>query len=287
MPLRFPAVAGMFYPADEAECRRQVEDCLRNSATLPKLPPIRGGVVPHAGWIFSGYTAGRLYAALAAQGQPQTVILFGAVHSWGVRGASLYGEGRWRTPLGDVPIDEDLGQAVLREGRGLVVNRPEAHASEHSIEVQVPFVQYLFPEASILPIAIPPLMEAPKVGQIVARAASTLGRQAVAIGSSDLTHYGPRFGLTPAGVGQRGLEWTRENDARLLDLVVQMRAEEIVPEAEARLNACGAGAIAAAIAYAAELGATRGILLHYTNSHEVMPSPRPTDIVGYGAVALV
>lgn len=287
MPLRFPSVAGMFYPADEAECRRQVEDCVRESATLPKLPPIRGGVVPHAGWIFSGYTAGRLYAALAAQEPPQTVVLFGAVHSWGVRGASLYGEGRWRTPLGDISIDDALAQAVLQEGRGLVVNRPEAHATEHSIEVQVPFVQYLFPEASILPISMPPLPEAQRVGRAVARAVKALGRKAVAIGSSDLTHYGPRFGLTPAGVGQRGLEWLRQNDARLLDLVVQMRAEEIVPEAERRLNACGAGAIAAAIAYAAEIGATRGVLLHYTNSYEVMPSSPPTDIVGYGAVALV
>ena len=284
MPIRKPTVAGMFYPAQEAACRRQAQECLQGAPTAALQRPIVGGMVPHAGWAFSGPTAGRVFAALAAQGSPETLVLFGAVHSWGVGEASLYGAGSWRTPLGELAIDEELAQEVLRAAGGLVVNRPEAHTAEHSIEVQLPFIQVLFPQARILPIAMPPLPDAQEIGREVARAARTLGRHAPGIGSSDLTHYGPRYGHAPAGVGERALEWTRHNDERLLDLVVQMRASEIVAEAGSHLNACGAGAVAAAIAYAAERGALEGVLLQHITSHEVMPMGRPTDMVGYGAV---
>jgi hypothetical protein len=182
-------------------------------------------------------------------------------------------------------IDDALAAALLGLLHGLVIDWPAAHAQEHSIEVQLPFIQHLFPDARILPVAVPPLDTAPEVGRQVAQVARTLGRRAVAVGSSDLTHYGPRYGMAPAGTGQAALDWTHANDRALLDLAVQLRAEEIVPEARVHHNACGAGAIAAAIAFAVELGATQGTLLHYTTSHEVMPTGRPSDMVGYGAVA--
>jgi MEMO1 family protein len=285
MSIRFPSVAGMFYPAQEAACRHQVAACLRGAGPLAVQKPVLGGIVPHAGWTFSGPTAGRLFGALAGQSAPETIVLFGAVHSWGVTAASLYAAGSWRTPLGDVAIDAELATAILQANPGLIIDHPEAHASEHSIEVQLPFVQVLFPSARILPLATPPLDSAPEVGRAVGRAVRELGRQAVGIGSSDLTHYGPRYGFAPVGVGERALEWARQNDARLLDGVVAMRASGILAEAEAHQNACGAGAIAAAIAFAAELGATQGVLLQQTTSHEVLPTGRPTDFVGYGAVA--
>ena len=293
MPTRIPVVSGMFYPADEAACRREVAECLRSSEPVQATGAVQGGIVPHAGWAFSGPTAGRVFAALKAQTPPQTIVLFGAVHSWGVSGASMYASGSWRTPLGELPVDEELAQAVLDAppplggSKGLVSNRPQAHSREHSIEVQLPFIKHLFADAHILPIAVPPSPVAHQVGRAIAGVVRGLGRRAPAIGSSDLTHYGPRYGLTPVGVGDRALEWTRENDRRLLDLVVRMRATEIVAEAEAHRNACGAGAIAACIAYAAELGASEGVLLHYTTSHEVMPMGPPSDMVGYGAVIFV
>ena len=103
----------MFYPAEEAACRQQVAASLTSVSTdlLPGL--VRGGVVPHAGWTYSGPTAGRVFAAIAAQAAPETIVLSGAVHSWGVSRASLYGSGAWRTPLGDLAIDEELAQQVL------------------------------------------------------------------------------------------------------------------------------------------------------------------------------
>jgi len=284
MSIRFPSVAGMFYPAREQTCRQQVEECLR-SVKAPKTEhPIRGGVVPHAGWAFSGPTAGHVFSALSTQEPPETIVLFGAVHTWGVTQPSMYGSGEWRTPLGDLSIDQELAQEILRVKSGLVFDNPDAHAGEHSIEVQLPFIAHLFPGTRILPIAVPPSPSSPKVGTQVASTALALGRRTLAIGTSDLTHYGPRYGFVPAGVGDQALEWLRGNDTRLLDLVVQMRAQQIVEEARRHHNACGAGAIAASITYAAEMGATKGTLLHYTNSHEVMPTGRPTDMVGYAAV---
>lgn len=285
MPVRRPIVAGAFYPQEENTCRRQVESCLAKAPVVAVAGTVLGGMVPHAGWIYSGPTAAAWFQALAAGPTPETLVLFGAVHSWGVEAPSLYAQGAWRTPLGDLPVDEELAQALLAQPEALVVERPAAHAQEHSIEVQLPFIRHLFPQARILPIAVPPLDVAPAVGRQAAQAVRDVGRRAAALGSSDMTHYGPRYGMAPAGIGQPALDWTHANDRRLLDLAVRMRAEEIVPEARSRHNACGAGAVAAAIAFAAALGATQGALLHYTTSYEVLPEGRPSDLVGYGAVA--
>ena len=287
MPVRLPVVAGAFYPASPAACRREVELCLQGAEHSPFENQILAGVVPHAGWVYSGPTAARVFAAIASQQHPETVILLGAVHRWGVSSPSLYPEGSWRTPLGDVAIDVELGQAILDEAGGLVANNAAAHAEEHSIEVQLPFIQYLLPEARIVPLAVPPEVTALDLGAHVARAVQKLGRRVVAIASSDLTHYGPRYGFAPAGAGQPGLDWARKNDAQLLQLAQNLQAEELLLTADRQRSACGAGAIAAAITFAAALGATRGELLHYTTSYDVRPSGRPSEVVGYGAMIFV
>jgi len=281
---RLATFAGTFYPAGEAACRREIEAYLR--AAEPDVPerPVVGGLVPHAGWVYSGLAAAHVYRALQEGPAPETVILFGAVHSWGVPGPSLAATGTWQTPLGALTVDEELAARLLQDGAGVVVDRPAAHAQEHAIEVQLPFVKYLFPSVRILPIATPPLASAARAGEAAARAAQALGRRVVVLGSTDLTHYGPRYGIAPVGVGEAGLAWTHENDARLLDLAAEMAADGVMAEAQAHHNACGPGAVAAAIQAAAGLGATEGRLLHYTTSHEVLPQGPPTDLVGYGAI---
>lgn len=287
MPLRSPIVAGMFYPAHEAACRHEVETYLAQAACELKGREIVGGIVPHAGWAFSGLTAAHLYAPLSRQAAVDTVVLFGAVHSWRVAMPSLFGSGKWRCPVGYVAVDEELAQEVLRRGGDALADDPAAHRDEHSIEVQLPFLMRACPGARILPIAMPPMPEAADIGTLVAGGARALGRRAVAIGSSDLTHYGPRYGLAPAGSGHAALDWVHQNDARVLDLMVQMRGDEILEEVRTRHNACGAGAIAAAIAFAAEMGAARGHVAHYTTSYEVSPMGPASDMVGYGAVVFV
>ncbi|MHB1356668.1 MAG: AmmeMemoRadiSam system protein B, partial [Anaerolineae bacterium] len=247
MPVRMPVVAGAFYPAAPAACRREVELCLQSVVNTPFEEQILAGVVPHAGWVYSGSTAARVFAAIASQLHPETIILFGAVHHWGVNGASLYPEGSWRTPLGDVAIDAELSRTILDAAGGLVASSAAAHDGEHSIEVQLPFIQYLLPEAQIVPIAVPPEATALTLGLRVARAVQKLGRPVVVIASSDLTHYGPRYGFAPVGIGQRGLDYAHKNDAQLLQLAENLQAEELLLTANHQRSACGAGAIAAAI----------------------------------------
>lgn len=284
MPTRLPAVAGAFYPLQADACRQQVEHYLSQAQPQQISGPILGGIVPHAGWVYSGATAARVYAFAVNQGLPETVVLLGAVHQWGVAVPTIYPAGSWRTPLGDVNIDDELGTALREASGGLVGSGEKAHRQEHSIEVQVPFIQHLMPQASILPIAVPSEENALDLGNYLQTAIHYLQRKVLVIASSDLTHYGPSYGFTPAGIGLKGFEWARSNDAHLLQLAGEMRAADLLAFAESQRSACGAGAIAALITYMQAMGAHRGQLLHYTTSYDVLPTGRPSDMVGYGAM---
>lgn len=285
MRIRRPVVAGQFYPADRAGCVRMIQECLPTQLPAELPQPIVAGIVPHAGWVFSGPTAAKVFAAIKSQFDPETVVLLSANHRWGGMRAAVYGSGAWLTPLGEALVDTDLAQEVLREGTGILVDAPEAHAGEHSAEVQVPFIQYLFPQARILPILLSPDELAVPAGEAIARAIARSGKKAVVVGTSDLTHYGEMYyGFAPAGSGERALAWARANDERVIRLMLEMKAEEIIPETESHHNACGGGAIAATVAAARALGARKGVLLEYTNSHQVMPRGPATDFVGYAAV---
>jgi AmmeMemoRadiSam system protein B len=284
-PVRRPAVAGQFYPNDYTSCVRMIEQCLpaRPSPDLPEK--IVAGLVPHAGWVFSGAVAARVFAAIHTQGTPETFVLLSAVHRWGAPRSAVYARGRWATPLGEVEVDEELAAAVIEGGDGLLINSPEAHSGEHSVEVQVPFIQYLFPEAKILPILIPPDEDAARAGAVVGQAVSAAHKPTAVVGTTDLTHYGATYyGFAPAGTGERALEWVRANDERVINLILSMQAEEILPETAGHHNACGGGAVAGTIAAARALGAEKGYLLEYTTSHHVAPRGPATDFVGYAAI---
>jgi len=286
MAIRMPVVAGAFYPQQANACRNQIIAFL-DRAKLPEFAkPVLGGMVPHAGWVYSGGTAAYLYATLAKT-TVETVVLLGAVHHWGVNNPTIYPAGVWRTPLGDVPVDDELGEVVVAISNGSVRSDARAHQQEHSIEVQLPFVQLTAPQARILPIAVPPEPEALNLGKYLAQAVEQTERKVFVIASSDLTHYGPRYGYAPAGVGLHGLEWAHGNDAQLLDTVTKLQADAVLLMAERQRSACGGGAIAAAITCSKAMGAQQGILLHYTTSYDVLPDGHPSDLVGYGAVAFL
>jgi AmmeMemoRadiSam system protein B len=285
MRVRRPVVAGQFYPASKAECVRMIEQCLPDQPPDGLPPRIVAGVVPHAGWVYSGPTAAKVFAAVRACATPDTFVLFSAMHRWGTGQPAVYADGAWATPLGEAEVDADLAQEVLEEGAGLLVDTPEAHAEEHSAEVQVPFIQHLFPRACILPIMVPPDEQVVGVGEVVARAIAGMEKDAVVIGTSDLTHYGATYyRFAPAGTGEQALEWVRANDERVIAMMLQMQAEQIAPEATAHRNACGGGAVAATVAAARAAGAQEGVLLEYTTSYHVMPRGPATDFVGYAAV---
>ena len=128
-----------FYPGD---CRTQIEQFLKGYK--PPEEPVRvvAGIVPHAGWVFSGAVAAKVFKCISLKTRPDTFILLGAVHTWRPRGNSVYSRGAWTTPLGDVKIDEEVASALIKVLAGDVIEDPEAHAGEHSLEVQVPFINF-------------------------------------------------------------------------------------------------------------------------------------------------
>ena len=177
-----------------------------NTEYAPLPETIVAGIVPHAGWTFSGSTAAIVFAAIKkTHPKVDTFVIFGAAHGYLGHPPAVYDKGSWLTPFGEIAIDEALADAIL-ESKTAISDR-EAHDSEHSMEVQVPFIQYLFPDAKILPILTPPVEQAIRLGEIVASLISSDDeRKIVCLGSTDLTHYGPRYGFTPMGTGKDGLK---------------------------------------------------------------------------------
>lgn len=283
MLVREPVQAGCFYAAPQDQCRRELEACTEG-ADQPVPGAVLGGIVPHAGWTYSGAVAGKVFAAIAATSAPATVVLFGAVHRHRGHRAALFSSGCWETPLGPVQVDDRLAERVLGH-TDLLVDDAYAHEQEHSIEVQVPFIRHLLPDARILPIMVPPTESAPDVGEAVARTIEAYQINAVMVGSTDLTHYGPSYGFTPHGSGPAGLEWAKNvNDRRMIDLILSFDAQAVVSESRAHYNACGGGAVAATLAAVRYRGADDAILLQHTTSHEVLGERGGLDAVGYAGI---
>ncbi len=294
MMIREPVFAGMFYAAGPDQCLAELRRCLDRAAeskaehdAAAGCGQVVGGIVPHAGWGYSGAVAARVFQEIARRQKPEVVVLFGAVHRMRGPRAAVFPSGAWETPLGLAKVDARLAERLLGQ-TGLLEADAHAHDQEHSIEVQVPFIQHLMPDASILPILVPANDQAAALGKAVGKACQTYGVGAVFVGSTDLTHYGPSYDFTPQGIGAAGLAWAKEvNDRRMIDLISAMRVEDAVGEAAANHNACGGGAIAAAIAACQAFGATRAILLEHTTSNEVpgeLGDPTTGDAVGYAGI---
>lgn len=288
METREPVVAGQFYPVKREACVAQIEACLAAGRLPENLPdPIVAGIVPHAGWTFSGDLAALVFAAIRRRGQAvDTFVIFGTAHGYFGPRPAVDDSTSWRTPLGTVAINSELRAALLAEE--LLVSDSAAHRGEHSIEVQVPFIQHLFPDARILPIIVPPDPGAVAFGQRAAEVIREQGDTVVYIGSTDLTHYGPRYAFTPMGSGAEAVRWAHEvNDREFIDAALRLDAQRLLSSALEKQNACGPGAAAAALAAARKRGATEGLLLAQTDSNEVMRAKMGTasrDSVGYAAI---
>ncbi len=289
MQTRKPVVAGQFYPGQHYACVDQINECLDARALSESLPEtIIAGIVPHAGWTFSGSVAALVFAAIRQQHEKvHTFVLFGAAHSYFGQTPALCDRGVWETPLGDATIDEELADAVLK--KGVAISDASAHSPEHSMEVQVPFIQYLFAGAKILPVLVPPTEEAialgTRVGEIIAQDHQ---KKIICLGSTDLTHYGPRYGFAPQGTDEKALAWARDvNDKAFIDAALKLDAASLLATAAENANACGPGAAAATVAAAKVLGSQQGVLLAHTTSNEIMLEKMGSagaDAVGYAAM---
>ncbi len=281
--------AGRFYPADATECRLAAERYLREAAGDDDGTQWLGGIVPHAGWICSAAIAARTIATLAHGRRPDVVVVFGAIHTpIPTLIAALDVHRCWQVPGGEVAVAEHL-QAKLTETPDLFGVDERFHEQEHAVEVELPLIRSAWPQAMVMPVEVPVIDGAIEMGRRMAQQVIAAGLNVVYLASSDLTHYGPAYRFTPAGIGPAALEWARGNDRRLLELVMDMQVERIVPEVRSRLSACGGGAIAAMMAACREHGGAKGRLLRHANSFETLakvhPQP-PADAVGYAALVI-
>jgi hypothetical protein len=288
MNIRKPAVAGAFYPADAASCKTDIAECLSEYSPPKDITSAVAAIVPHAGWTFSGALAALAFNTIKRlTPDVDTFLIFGAAHSYRGPAPAVYDRGAWQTPLGDIEIDAELAKEILETGAATSDNY--AHEHEHSIEVQIPFIQILFPNAKLLPILTPPSDQAIELGTACGQIIKRSDKNIIAIASTDLTHYGPRYGFAPMGVGADALDWaTNVNDKEFIDFAIAMKPADLLDSAMHKANACGPGATSAAVAAAKELGVTKGKLLAHTNSNEIMQNKynqSSAESVGYAAIA--
>jgi AmmeMemoRadiSam system protein B len=289
-------MAGRFYPGDAGACQKAAREFLSLEApAVEKLPNGSrgwGGIVPHAGWICSGAIAGQTIAELARMNEgapPLLVVIFGAVHTpMPLDRAALDPHRAWQLPGGQSLAAADLAER-LRAGSQLFAMDERFHQQEHAIEVELPLIQAAWPNVEILPIEVPLIDQAVRIGKETAQSVLSTWRRTVFLASSDFTHYGANYRFAPAGIGLQGVAWAKQNDLRVLRLITDMAAERIVPEVREHSNACGGGAIAAMLAACKEAGATRATLLRHSNSYETLAGKVPDDpsnAVGYAGVVV-
>ncbi len=275
---RSAVVAGQFYPADP----RAVESFIRDELPDDVQKTYRGVIVPHAGWAFSGGIALRALAALT--GTPGAVIvLLGAVHRYGAGRPAVYPGGTWETPLGDMPVAEELIKAYFDES--LFLHSARAHEEEHAIEVQLPFLKSLYPESRIIPVSVPPGIQGGLEDYLHAfEKLKEEHPETVFVASTDLTHYGLHYGDSSFGTGTAGYDHvTRRKDPEFIKKVNSGSYREIIPYALAHQSACGPGGVALLCGLFRK-GSIR--LLEYTTSYDRMPAGGLHSFVTYGSWGL-
>jgi hypothetical protein len=274
---RPPIAAGQFYPLSASTLKAAVQAML-GDAVAPRPDRPIAIVVPHAGYVFSGQIAADAYRQAGAH-RYDTVVIVGVNHTeGGFRKVGICPGRTFRTPLGSVPIDEAFVAALQKEDSDCFPDA-NAHKAEHSVEVQVPFVQQVFPNAKIVPLVVgwPEQSLCVRLGRALASVAKD--RSVLLVASSDLSHY--PSASDASDVDRRTLQTIASLNA---DAVYQNEVGQsgrAVPNLAT--HACGTGAIVAVITAARALGATRGVVLSYANSGETIAGD-PRSAVGYGAV---
>jgi hypothetical protein len=271
--MRNPSVAGQFYPSRERELRRQIQECFLHPLGPGKPPEaegrgkrdIVGAVVPHAGYRYSGPEAAHVYYALAQQEKPDRIVLVGPNHTGMGSAVAVSGED-WKTPLGEVEVDREAVDKLWR-GCTLIDLDETAHRFEHSIEVQLPFLQVIYRDFRIVPICL--ALQDLETSLELAECLSEL-ENAIFLASSDFTHYEP---ATKA----------RSKDMRAINHLLSLDEKRFIEEVYAlNLTACGYGAIAACLGAAKRNGAKEAELLKYGTSGDIIGDD--SSVVAYSAI---
>jgi AmmeMemoRadiSam system protein B len=276
--IREPAVAGQFYPSDAEELKKQIKQCFVSGFGPGSLPDknkkkrIEGVIAPHAGYDFSGACAAWAYKEIAESEKPDTFVLLGLSHTSFPSCASMLD---WKTPLGIAENDIEFSKKL--EEKGIPVNE-EAHAEEHSIEVQIPFLQFAAGNPKIVPIIAGHDKDYKETAKAIRETAAELKRKIIVIASSDFTHFGPAYGYEPFSDNVR--ENMRKLDSGAIEHIKKMDSAgflDYVNKKQATI--CGQMPIAALIE---TINAKKAKLLKYYTSGDIVEDY--TNSVGYASI---
>lgn len=296
--MRKPIVAGQFYSAVRKELSEQIESSFKHSlgAGMPRVPAkqkkIYGCVVPHAGHVYSGPCASHAYKELAELSKnnfPNTFILFGPNHSGYGRALFSLSFEDFETPLGIIKNNTELGKEILEQTSHLGLQEDnQAHQYEHSIEVQLPFIQFIskFVKKEQKPLIVPIIVSTQEydkclaVGRKIAQLVKESERNVCFIASSDFTHYGTNYGFIPFTPSEAKTR-LKDLDRKSINHILKLNSYDFYKEAT-KTTICGASTITTAIEACKTLGSKKAILLKYYTSGDV--SKDYSNAVGYAAV---
>ncbi|HTB92750.1 MAG TPA: AmmeMemoRadiSam system protein B [Candidatus Sulfotelmatobacter sp.] len=265
--LRLPAVSGQFYPADPRELTRLIRKFTVTQPGTGKAT-VSGCLVPHAGYIYSGGIAGAVFSRIIF---PRRVVVLGVRHSQMGEDLAILSEGAWRTPLGDVPVDEALAQTVKAACPGLREDSV-AHSREHSLEVELPFLQVLDPDFSFVPVAVGTVRfdDLQALGTGLARVLKESREEILILASSDMNHY-------------ESDEITRLKDAKAIKRMKEVDASGLYAVCrKEKISMCGLGPAVTMLTAMGELGVKSGELVGYATSGDV--NGDRSSVVGYAGM---
>lgn len=285
---RPPAVAGRFYPASKKELKKKIEDSFKHQLGPGEIPEIetendkvKGAVAPHAGYDFSGPIAAHVYGAIAKGGFPESFIILGPKHPDPFATSPTPDVGitkeDFELPFGIVSIDEELADEIA--GDSFTIDS-DLHASEHSIEVQLPFLQYFEKNFKIVPICISTqeIEVAKEVGESIRKAVKN--RDVCVIASTDFSHTGPRYGRSPPN-GLNAGEFAGKQDKKAIEKIESLDAEGLSKVVdEENISMCGPGGVEATI-LALKENVQKVDLLKYATSQDFTSD---NNAVGYGGI---
>lgn len=265
--LRKPVVAGQFYPATPTLLKKQLSKFIDEEVSKED---VIGVVSPHAGYIYSGEVAGLTFSKVKLA---DTAIILGPNHTGSGRAFSIVCEGRWQTPLGEISIDSELANLILSKSENLSEDST-AHIHEHSLEVQLPFLQYLKSEIRIVPIVLSlgKIAIYKEIGQAIAHSLGELKREAIIVASSDMTHYEPQ----DVAVSQ---------DKQAIEAIRELDEDKLIARIDKlNISMCGYAPVAVLISASKQLGAKEGVLVKYQTSGDV--SGDYSSVVGYAGMLI-
>ncbi len=265
--IRPPAVAGQFYPDHPKELAALVEQYTREQHQREKAHA-KACLVPHAGYMYSGHVAGAVFSRIVL---PKKIIILGVRHYPGGEPLAILSAGKWRTPLGDVRIDEDLAKRV-RVACPALCEDEVAHRREHSLEVELPFLQVLDPDFTFVPVAVGTIrfQELVEVGEGLARMLAERDEEILLVASSDMNHY-------------EDDERTRQKDRQAIDCMLRVDAAGLYEVCQKQsISMCGLGPAVVMLTALKKLGAKEGELVKYATSGDVAGDRE--RVVGYAGM---